>query len=557
MVKVNAVPFTAATRDPDVLNNRKNYSWQEEADIKLEAGMFPSLVIGSIWVNGLCETYPDYREFELQVRVEEPVRFYTPWEKVDGISIVPRAVYPLPGGPTQSRMLRLPLVGRDGFVILPCSEVFRFYYGSSTKLANMLLDATWITERSRVVGRRSSFDHDTRKAFLEIGPFHDNADHVDIAQMYFGAIARRESENLVKRAINRSHNNEYGLAIGPPFEGDVTIVVRGVEFSTDTGPAILAYQICSSRHPYPWSTLEYGRATRGEKGSSSSSEYGGTFERTSAITSGESIKVLQGENPGKNQLPYDSPGPLSPSRYLNDANAINVDRPGDHRSIRRYETVAGAGTIFAMGSGEHDSSLRRVAIVQGTERGIPHRFTMFSGAVQLLKKVPGFEEVVEDVYDLPTVVVEEYDEDRRKIDRRRDVPTWAFLDSRPRNTPRRVMLAEFSFNSSRWMIFDIEPRTEKIRKKSTPKESTSNESIALGILRMPFRGAISRRDIRRLFVTIIEQKGAVGGAKWASSSFGPWRHATLWHVPNEPVDRYAQRMVSAIKGPPKIRRGPS
>ena len=65
MVKVNAVPFTAATRDPDVLNNRKNYSWQEEADIKLEAGMFPSLVIGSIWVNGLCETYPDYREFEL------------------------------------------------------------------------------------------------------------------------------------------------------------------------------------------------------------------------------------------------------------------------------------------------------------------------------------------------------------------------------------------------------------------------------------------------------------------------------------------------------------
>ena len=542
MVNVNAVPFTTASRDPEILNDRNIYSWREETNIKLDAGMFPSLVIGSIWVNGLCEEYPAYREFQLRVRAGDSVRFYAPWEKIHGVSIVPKAVYRLPGGPTQSRMLRLPLAGRGGFVVLPCSEVFRFYYGSSTKLANMLLDATWITERSRVVGRRSSIDQATRKAFLEIGPHHDNADHVDIAQMYFGRIARRESEELVKRAILQAHNKEYSLAIGPPFEGDVTIVVRGLEFNTDMGRSILAFQICSSRHPYPWSTLEYGRATRGEKGSSSNSEYGGTFERTSAITLGESLKVVQGESPGKNQLPHDLPGPLSPARYLNETNATYVERSGDRRSIRRYDTVANPGTLFAMGTGAQDSSLRRVTIVHGAERGVPHRFTMFSGAVQILKKSAEFEKVVEDVYDLPTFAVEEYDDDGRKIDRRREVPSWAFLDSRLRNIPRRIMLAQFVFDSAPWMIFDIEPRKQKIRKESIPREN-----FALGILKAPLRRAISPEDIRRLFVTIIELEGVVGGSNWALSAFGNWRHATLWHFPNEPVDRYAHRMVDAIK----------
>lgn len=552
MVNVNAVPFTAAKRDPGILNDWNNYSWKEEADIKLDAGMFPSLVIGSIWANGLCEEYPAYREFKLRVRVGDSVRFYAPWEKIDDVSIVPKAIYPLPGGSTQSRMLRLPLVGGAGFVILPCSEVFRFYYGSSTKLANMLLDATWITERSRVVGSRSSIDQATRKAFLEIGPYHDNADHVDIAQMYFGAIARRESEELVKRAIRQSHNKEYSLAIGPPFEGDVTIIVRGVEFNTDTGRSILAYQICSSHHPYPWSTLEYGRTTQGEMGSSSRSEYGGTFERTSAITSGESIKVVQGEGPGKNQLPHDLPGPLSPARYLNETNATYVERSGDRRRMRRYETVANPGTLFAMGTGAHDSSLRRVTIVHGAERGIPHRFTMFSGAVHLLEKLPGFEKIVEDVYDLPTCAVEEYDDEGRKIDRRREVPSWAFLDSRLRNIPRRVMLAQFLYDSAQWIIFDIEPRKQKIRKTS----SIPRENFALGILRAPLRRVVSLQDIRRLFVTIIELEGVVGGSNWASSAFGDWRHATLWHFPDELVDRYAQRMVNAIKGNRKPPKGP-
>lgn len=542
MIVVRVVPYLGLGQTAKELNDWKNYDWDAQSEVRLEAGMFPNLIIGSIWVDGLYGEYPRYREYTCRIRVPEAkLSVYAPWEKLSGVSIVPKSVCPLPGGSLQSKMLMLRVTGRHDYLILPCSEAFRFYYGSSSKLATMLLDATWITEPWQVVGRRSNIDPTTRKAFLEIGPYHDNSDHVDIAQMYFGAIAGRESRDLVTRSLGNLRRREYPLAIGLPFDGAVEVAVRGVEYAIGKKKAILAYQIVTSRHRYPWSELEYGRAT----GSGSESAEAGSnaaFRRTSSIASGESVKVVQGANPGANELSYDLASTLSPNRYLTPPKATYVERKGDRSGARQYETVAASATHFAMGTGMRGSSLRRAALVSGEERGTPHRFELFIAAMHELESVVDGGAVLHDVYDLPNPRGgDDLDDGAQFFDR--SITRWAFMDGHHRQLPRRVVIARLTFKGTRLIIFDIEPRDKKIR-----SDDPAGEKASLRILRVPRPQAISDDEIiGQLRAAIVDARGLVGGPAWKDSRFGSWRSAKLWHIATEDPKSYAERMVREIE----------
>jgi hypothetical protein len=70
MLLVEFVPYKGATRSGKDLANLRNYVWHKSWIATLPAAYLPKLVIGSIWVGGISEEYPDYETLTIDVSVK-------------------------------------------------------------------------------------------------------------------------------------------------------------------------------------------------------------------------------------------------------------------------------------------------------------------------------------------------------------------------------------------------------------------------------------------------------------------------------------------------------
>lgn len=549
MVRALFVPLRSGSRKASELSTWSNYAWKDARIVDREAGLLPILVPGSLWVGGVREEDPLYEEITVDVRVpHEAKQLYGPRELTPRNNhVIPRNAYPIDSRVGLSRVLLLRATGAARVLVIPCAEIFRFYYAPTTKLANSLLDGTWITRKRRVVGRKSTMNYETGEAYLEVGKYHDYVERIEIARMFFGSVGRRESENIIPQAIlHGTDDHQFPLVIRPPFEGDTTLTVRGLRYTVGGVPAFLVFSIESCTHPMPWKKLWFNRNNPGSQGRSSEgvtgTAYAGTFRRTTSIESGESMKVVQGAQPGSTDVALEIDGGLDLSRYKSQlADEFAPRGPIEKSGASIYSDAALGSAKFAMGAGVPGSAFRATAITSGDDRGVPHKLSAFRAAVVLLPTLdPRVVFIHEDIFDL----VKAWMPDDETVE-----AAWAYLDSYDRQLPRRAAIARLRLNNTPYVLFDTELRERKTR--AIDSDEPSHETRALDILRSPIERPMTDGDVQRLLRAIIETRGIAGGASWERCSYASWRHATIAHKKDEPPIDYARRILDGMTGPRK------
>ncbi len=100
--------------------------------------------IGSLWTAGSPEQYPNHEQqtVELDVYRNTCVVYLAYGKTAENKSIIPKWLYPISRCVADGQVAFFPSSGRFGGIIIPCVEIFRFYYFEvSGKFGTRILDA--------------------------------------------------------------------------------------------------------------------------------------------------------------------------------------------------------------------------------------------------------------------------------------------------------------------------------------------------------------------------------------------------------------------------------
>ena len=148
--------------------------------------------------------------------------------------ILPRAPASLPDDPEYKGVMLCVGENGDPFAyIIPCYEVFRFFYAVSSKLAQVFLDSRFL-EWGRYVWNpeRSSIDRERGEAMLWLRQWMLDNDAWFIATLAFDPIALKRGMDLYRSiAVDRSRI----LRAVPPMQELINAVAKWVPVRNNTG----------------------------------------------------------------------------------------------------------------------------------------------------------------------------------------------------------------------------------------------------------------------------------------------------------------------------------
>jgi len=495
--------------------------------------------MGSLWTGGAPEAYPDYEELLIDVDVRKATTtLYAAHAIAQGNNpLIPDSYYHIPSGVADGHVVFFPTVGAFRGLIIPCAEIFRFYYfGISGKLGVALLDGTYLTRPKELVSEVDCSwpDPITGNAYVRIGRCLDNDDRFEIARTTFDPVARSEAKNLVPLAATGSVHASFPLIIRPPFEGPTTLTLLGKRIRSGASWVFLAFVIKSCSAPMPFRHLGYNRQNPGNQGRPSATgttpAYSGSYRN--AIQADDEIapKLTQATDPSSKDAPHKIDGILTRDRYTARFTDSLVDRgPITRTSMSVYTDTMATDALYASGTGAPGSPARAVSFAEAEERGLSPTFAAFKQMIALLPIVAP-DLVIASVRDLafPTSV-----DTRDPLGR-----AWAYVDSYGKSVPRRAIVATVILSNRYFSIIEIERR---------PKQPTQarQEYFRTAFLSPPFSVSITHSDERGILDNLIATRGVIGCIEWKSGHFGNWRCDGLKHY-KETNKRRAARLFRAL-----------
>jgi hypothetical protein len=246
--------------DPSVLLSPDSTSPARfQRKIWVSGGTLPLLRIGDIWRNGKLELSPDYQlESFAGLRIDDTtVHLIKAGLNLDDKGfLLPLSEHPWHLQCTHSYCVMVEL-GGDRQIIIPCIELIRFYFGSSSGLITKLFLPP--LERKSLYGN-ARFDTPTRRLVLELAEKISGASAADIGRLHLDPVAWRAAVHIGTSALKASvaNQNIYPQAIFP-FEGDTTLIAAGkwLSLGDQANATFLVYSLRSCSHPFPFRTLSY------------------------------------------------------------------------------------------------------------------------------------------------------------------------------------------------------------------------------------------------------------------------------------------------------------
>lgn len=217
------------------------------------------LRVGDIWRNGELEARPDY---QLESFPDLEISNATATLIKAGLNLdnqgflLPLAEHPWHMQCTQSYCVAVELP-ENRRLIIPCMELIRFYFGSSSNLISKLFLPP--LERESLY-TNATFDRRTARLKLELAEKVSGASAVDIGRLHMDPIAWRAAAQIGASALKAS---VAGRSIFPqaffPFEGKTTLIAAGkwLSFADREKATFLVYNLRSCSHPFPFKSLRY------------------------------------------------------------------------------------------------------------------------------------------------------------------------------------------------------------------------------------------------------------------------------------------------------------
>lgn len=215
--------------------------------------------VGDIWRNGRIESRPDY---QLETFPELVVDSSTTTIVKAGLSpqengfLLPLEEHPWHRQNTQSYCLAVNLPDNRKMII-PCYELIRFYFGSSSSLLIQFFQPPLKHDR---LYTDHKFDNSTKHLQISLAPKISGYSAADIGRIACDPVAKRAAAIIGTSSLKASVTGQpiYPQAFFP-FEGTTTLTASGkwLSFGDKENATFLVYSLRSCSHPFPFKSLRY------------------------------------------------------------------------------------------------------------------------------------------------------------------------------------------------------------------------------------------------------------------------------------------------------------
>jgi hypothetical protein len=231
----------------------------KQRKVWISVGTLPLLGIGDIWRDGKLEMRPDY-ELEhfpdLEINSSTTILIKAGLNLEEKGFLLPRAEHPWHMQCTQSYclMVELPCNRR---LIIPCMELIRFYFGSSSNLLTKL----FLPPLNRdALYSKPHFDKATGRLTLQLATNISGASAADIGRLHMETTAWRSAAHVGASLLKGSVSGQGAFPQAHfPFEGQTSLIATGKWLSFEEKPCatFIVYSLRSCTHPFPFRALRY------------------------------------------------------------------------------------------------------------------------------------------------------------------------------------------------------------------------------------------------------------------------------------------------------------
>lgn len=230
---------------------------REKRIIEVSVALLALLVVGTEWVDGIrLGTSSETRTTSIEVDVQaKALQFAKAWGRMQATYVVPPAALSIARQINDTQVVVVRRALRDGIgdLVIPCTELFRAYFGRFSCVSYQILTGCLIDRGpGRLFDGRRCFWQDGA-AYLVLGMHIKNTAAQDVARIAFEPIASETAQRIVSDMIAVSNGSgRYCLAMSPPFSGKSMWRVRGQSIGTAAWPRFLVHQLlgCTAMLPF-------------------------------------------------------------------------------------------------------------------------------------------------------------------------------------------------------------------------------------------------------------------------------------------------------------------
>lgn len=260
LVHLSRVTDNRFLSDPSVLLSPQcTRPAQFQKRVWVSVGTLALLRIGDIWCDGQLVLRPDYeieKFHNVQINKDSTSLVKAGLNLDEGGFLLPLSEHPWHLQCTMSYCLMVQLP-EDRRMIIPCLELVRFYFGSSSNLLSRLFLPPLKRES---LFSSAMLDPKTRKLQIDLAERMSGASAADIGRIAMNPVAAHAARIIGASCLRASTSGQliYPQALFP-FEGTTDLIVSGKWLSHGDAPrsTFLVYSLRSCAHPFPFRSLQY------------------------------------------------------------------------------------------------------------------------------------------------------------------------------------------------------------------------------------------------------------------------------------------------------------
>ncbi len=262
-IRVALSPLRCAPNDYAALLSPDCTDYQHQHEVWPPVAALPLLAIGDIWHEGRHVASPDYQVERFKgLRITPDMSaFVKAGLALDEHFLLPLGRHPWHRNHTHSYCVAVTLTeGRR--LLVPCVELIRFYFGSSSNLLQRLFTAPL---RSEKLWASKRFNPENRHLHIVLANGLSGASAADIGRVAESGLAWRAAAGVYascqKATAQRHPAYPY---TGFPFEGTTDLEASGtwLPFGDQADATFLVYRLRSCSFPFPFHSLSYEASDR-------------------------------------------------------------------------------------------------------------------------------------------------------------------------------------------------------------------------------------------------------------------------------------------------------
>lgn len=469
---------------------------QEQTTVLVGTGQLPLLCIGSLWKDGICQSHYAGREETFKDLLVSPgtTRVVTANHRVGGGWLISPRFYRFGVGNGKTRLMAVTWNGDPLGLLIPMTELLRFYYLVSTDLAHTVFSGALKHDMASVISLKRTGMLPGQSKFV-IGLRQHFTD--DDAWVLARILASKEAwtgatlphDSMMRHSLN---HEPLQLETEFPFSGRTTLQARCKRIQSDDGSwRHLALSLTHCSAPFPFDDLVIDRDndnTRAPAGADLPDA-----EKKPAFGPG---KLRSEEYQGKDLQNRSEPNkqcsteiiPLPSSRFdaIAGRKAEKLPKRECRYASRLIPVQTAASGELGTGTGESNGSAvgtGKVVTQHQRRKALPASFETFAAAIEELDRQPDFSARIREPDPLIEFIPLTKPTGKRQ---------WSYLDSDTR-TRRRVIVADICYQERWYSLIEFEQR--------------QNEHCTLALLFSPSHALISSISINQLLAGLAIKKG--------------------------------------------------